>query len=143
MKQSREVRDRLLDPAVSRSARVTILTALADQASAPVRVRNFLSTLVANHRLAALPSIAEVFHEEREKAEGLVAAEMTTAAPLSDDLERRAHQALEKLTGSRVRLTCRVDPEILGGAVTRISSTVYDGSLRTQLSQLRRKMAQE
>ena len=52
-------------------------------------------------------------------------------------------RALETMTGRKVRLTTSVEPEILGGAVTKIGSKVYDGSLRTQLAQLRRKMTQE
>ncbi len=51
--------------------------------------------------------------------------------------------ALQKLTGRKVRLTEQVDPELIGGAVTTVGSTVYDGSLRTQLSKLRRQMTQE
>ena len=84
-----------------------------------------------------------MFHEAREKSLGIVPAEITTATELSDDQRVKAEQAIRKLTGSNVRLTCRVDPELIGGAVTRIGSTVYDGSLRNQLSQLRRQMVQE
>jgi F-type H+-transporting ATPase subunit delta len=55
----------------------------------------------------------------------------------------RARAVLEKLTARRVFLTCVVEPSLLGGAVTRIGSTVYDGSLSTQLGALRRRMAEE
>ena len=50
---------------------------------------------------------------------------------------------MEKLTGKKVRMTYEVEPELLGGAVTKIGSKVYDGSLRNQLDKLRRRMAQE
>ena len=56
---------------------------------------------------------------------------------------RRAQAVLEKLTGRKVRLDCRVEPEVLGGAVTKIGSKIYDGSLRSHLIELRRRMAQE
>ena len=55
----------------------------------------------------------------------------------------RARRALEKMTGRKIRLECKVDPELLGGAVTRVGSKVYDGSLRTQLEQLKRRLVQE
>lgn len=140
---SRELRDRLLDPAVARPTRAAVLTGLAKQAGMPDGVSNFLTTLVDNNRITALPTIGAVFEEMREDALGITPAELTTATPLSDEQRQRAEQAVRKLTGRDVRLTCKVEPEMIGGAVTRIGSTVYDGSLRTQLEKLRRRMAEE
>jgi len=137
---SAELQAAMLDPAVPRSARKKILLGLAQARGLPATVGNFLGTLVDNSRLAALPAIAAVFHEERERRMGVVAAELTTATVLGEDVQARARAAMERLTGSRVRLTCRVEPALLGGAVTRIGSTIYDGSLRTQLAQLKRRM---
>ena len=138
-----DFRDMMLDPALSRSARKSALADLAQRAGHDHRVTNFLSTLIDNNRFGCLPSIAAVFHEERERAQGIVPAEISTAVPLTDEMKQRARVALEKLTGQKIRLTSRVEPKLIGGAVTRVGSTVYDGSLRTQLTQLRRKMAQE
>ena len=140
---SRDLRERLLDPAVPRTKRVTALTALAQQAQLPEGVSNFLNTLVDNNRIAALPTIAAVFREMREEAMGVVPAEITTATPMTPEPEQRARSAVEKLTGRKVRLTTKVEPDLIGGAVTRIGSTIYDGSLRSQLSQLQRRMAGE
>jgi len=133
----------LHDPSFSRDDRRSVLLQLAEQKGQPVHVANFLAILVNHQRLGVLPSIARVFHEEREAAEGIVPAEITTAEPMSDEMRDRARAALTRLTGREVRLDCKVDPAVLGGAVTRIGSTVYDGSLRTQLQQLRRDMIQE
>jgi F-type H+-transporting ATPase subunit delta len=138
-----DFRDLMLDPALPRSTRKTALADLVQRTGLDERVTNFLSTLIDNNRIGSLPSIAEVFHEEREKAQGIVPAEITTAVPLTDEMKERARAAVEKLTGRKVRLTSRVEPKLIGGAVTRVGSTVYDGSLRTQLAQLRRKMDQE
>jgi F-type H+-transporting ATPase subunit delta len=138
-----DFRDLMLDPALPRSTRKAALTDLVQRAGLDERVTNFLSMLIDNNRIGSLPSIAEVFHEERERAQGIVPAEITTAVPLTDEMKGRARAAVEKLTGRKVRLTSRVEPELIGGAVTRVGSTVYDGSLRTQLTQLRRKMDQE
>jgi len=137
---SADLRAALLDPAVPRAARKKILRGLAEQRGLPATVASFLGTVVDNNRVAALPVIAAVFHEERERRMGVVAAELTTATPLGKDLQERARAAVERLTGSRVRLTCRVEPALIGGAVTRIGSTIYDGSLRTQLDRLKRRM---
>lgn len=143
MEASVEFRNLMLDPAVSRDARRRVLTTLAEQGAQGLPVRNFLGSLVENNRTASLPSIAEVFHEIREEAAGIVPAEMTTSFPLSDDLKDRARRAIEQLTGRKVRLECLVDPDVVGGVVTRIGGTVYDGSLKTQLGKLHKRMVQE
>ena len=143
MQQPGEFRRFLMDPAVPSAKRVEVLRNLAELKSQPKEVGNFLETLVDHSRASALPTIAEVFHELREKGMGIVPADIATATPMPDDQRQRAQSALEKMTGRKVTLTCRVDPDLLGGAVTRIGSKIYDGSLRTQLTQLRRRMAQE
>ena len=141
--ESAELRGLLYDPAVPRTTRKQLLRTLAERAEMPAQVGNFLATVVDHNRTTSLASIAEVFHEEREAAAGIVPAEITTAWPLTSDLKERTLRTLEEMTGRKVRLTESLDPSLLGGAVTKIGSTVYDGSLRTQLSQLRRKMTQE
>ena len=141
--ESAELKAFLVDPSVPASRRTAALRSMAREAGLPDKLGNFLETLVDHNRAASLPSIAEVYHEMREKAMGIVPAEITTAQPLSEELTARARATMESLTGRSVRLTCKVDRELLGGAVTQIGSTVYDGSLRTQLATLRRKMVQE
>lgn len=140
---SDELRGWLFDPAVPRSRRVDSLRSLAQTAKMPETVSNFLAMLVERNRLGAIASIAQVFHELRERDAGIVPAEITTAAPLSTELRDRVRAALEKASGTRVRLVCTVEPAILGGATARVGTYVYDGSLRTQLSRLRLKMTEE
>ena len=139
---SPELRSAMLDPAVPRSARIQALRSMVEHGGLPVEVGNFLATLVDNNRIGALDAIAAVFHEERERKQGIVAAEMTTATPIDDEMKQRAKHALERVTGATVHLTCNVEPDLIGGAVTKIGSTVYDGSLRSQLEQLKRKMVE-
>ncbi len=141
--QSRELRSLFLNPAVSSVAKTKALVALARQAGGSPLVERFLKLVVDNRRIPALPSIAAVFHAERESALGIVPATVTTAAPLSEDMVAKLRSGLERLTGRQVRLNREIDPAILGGAITKIGSTVYDGSLRTQLTDLRRSMVQE
>lgn len=142
LESSSELRATMLDPAVPRATRKKILRSLVSGTGLPTEIGNFLAILVDNNRVAALGAIAAVFHEERERKQGIVAAAMTTAAPLGTEMQDRARRAFERLTGATVRMTFDVRPELIGGAVTRIGSTVYDGSLRSQLDRLRRKMAE-
>ncbi len=143
MQASRELRDHLLDPAVPRSSRKKAMALIAERHQMPPRVVNFLYTVVDHGRTADLPLMAEVYREMRLRQAGVVSATITTAVPLEDALRQRARQALERLTGHKVDLKFRVEPSLIGGAMTQIGSTIYDGSLRTQLTRLRRRMVQE
>lgn len=143
MERSPELRDVVLNPAVARTARKAVLTTLADQHNAPRQVRSFLAIVVEHGRTAHLAEIARAFGEAREQAAGIVPVTLETAAPLPSDLVQRARAVLEKLTGRKVRMRVAVEPSHLGGAVARIGSRVYDGSLKTQLGILRRRMAAE
>lgn len=141
--ESEELRGLMLDPAFPRSARSAVLVALAERHGMPRQVVNFLRIVVDHGRTPALASIAQLFHEERERAAGILPAEIATAAPLSEELKHRAGLALERATGKRIRLSSRTDPSLIGGAVTKVGSVVYDGSLRTRLDRLRESMVQE
>jgi len=138
-----ELRDVLLDPATPLSARKGILTSIADAHGGTRFVRNFLGTIADHGRIDAIPAIARVFGEEREALLGIVPATMTTAVTIPAELRERVAASLERLSGRKVRLTVRVDPALVGGVVTQIGSTVFDGSVRTQLNRLHRRMAEE
>ena len=143
MEDSDDFRALMLDPAVPNGVRLEVLVALAEQNGASEQLKNFLHTIVKNKRTGSIESIATVYHEEREAAAGIVPATITTAVPLTEEMKNRAQAALERATGKKVRLTSTIDPALLGGAVTRLGSTVLDGSLRSQLDKLRDKMMQE
>ena len=140
---SEGTRTSLFDPAVPRARRVEALRALARAAGMPETIENFLALLVDRNRLRVLTSIAQVYHELREREAGIVPAEVTTATPLSAELRERLRAALERASGAQVRLVCTVAPAILGGATARVGGQVYDGSLRTQLTRLRARMADD
>jgi F-type H+-transporting ATPase subunit delta len=138
-----DLRAFFLDPANPPSSKKTLLEKLCGSQGMPAALARFLGMVSDNGRLASLSSIAEVFHLEREAAQNTISATLTSAAPLTPELRTRAKSALEKLSGRTVNLEVAVDPGLLGGAVTRLGSMVYDGSLKTQLARLRRTMGEE
>ena len=138
-----EIRGFLLNPAIPQTSKLALLEKLASARRAPEGLTRFLATVVAHGRLAQLASIAEVFHEERERAQGSISATLTAAAPMSRELQARATAALERLSGRKINLKVEIDSRLLGGAVARVGSMVYDGSLETQLQRLRRSMGEE
>jgi F-type H+-transporting ATPase subunit delta len=143
LRESAELRRFLLDPATSLGAKKSLLENLCVSRRVPTQVKTFLTMVAENSRLANLSSIAEVFHIERESAQGSVSATLTAAAALTPELQARAAAALGKLTGRKVNLKFEIDPGLLGGAVAQVGSVVYDGSLKTQLARLRRTMREE
>lgn len=104
---------------------------------------NFLKVLLQNHRLAELSEVATQFAHELDRRSNVVTAQVTTARPLSPDAQESLRTRLGQLTGSTVRLQFEVDEELIGGVVTRIGSTLYDGSVRGQLQQIKQRMVGE
>jgi F-type H+-transporting ATPase subunit delta len=117
-----------------------VLDALVARSRVRPTTANFLQVLLQNHRLADLQEINRQFALELDRRTGVVTADVTTARPVPD-AEREALRArLGQLTGRNVRLRFAVDEDLIGGVVTRIGSTVYDGSVRGQLEQIRQRM---
>ena len=129
----------------SRSVRAdqkeAVLATLADKAKLSDVTRRFLGVLDQNGRLEVLPEIAAAFGEIADQTAGIVPAEATVAVKLNEtDVEALA-ASIEKMTGRKVRLSVKVDPAVLGGARTRVGSRVYDGTLRTQLEALHKRLS--
>lgn len=98
--------------------------------------RNLVTVLSENHRLSMLPEIATQFEELKASKENVVEAEIATALPLSEDQLRDLQAALEKRTGSSVRTSVVVEPDLIGGVRVVIGDKVIDASVRAQLAQL-------
>lgn len=99
-----------------------------------------LLLLAERDRLALIPDIASAYETRLMDHAQVVRAEVTTAVPLSDDRVAALRQGLAAATGRQVQLDTRIDPSIIGGAVARIGSTVYDGSVTTQLQKVKERL---
>ncbi|HEX8888479.1 MAG TPA: ATP synthase F1 subunit delta [Pyrinomonadaceae bacterium] len=112
---------------------------------ARVRVRpttaNFLQVLLQNQRLAELSEVNKRFAQILDERSGVVSAEVTTARPVAQSSQAALREKLAAMTGKSVRLSFTTDEELIGGIVTRIGSTIYDGSVRNQLQQVRERLA--
>ena len=123
-------------PAVKRS----IVQTIVERASVSQMVAKLLALLAERDRLGILPDIAAVFHERMLEEQNVLQAEVTTAAPLGAEEQQALQARLSTVTSKQVTITSRVDPAIIGGIVTRIGSTVYDGSLANQLARIRERL---
>jgi F-type H+-transporting ATPase subunit delta len=130
-------------PGTPQSVRVNVIGALAQRAGVQPPVAKLLTMLAARGRLEVLPDLLEVYRERLLAHRKVIRATVTSAVPLSPDKVARLEATLRNLTGQTVQLHSGVDPSIIGGIVTRIGSTVYDGSIRTQLEKMRQQLVQK
>lgn len=128
-------------PTGSDANKKAALETLAKKAHLSDLARRFLLVLVEHRRVGALKSVAFELAQMRDRAAGIVPAEATFARKPAPAEEKAMLAALETMTGSRVRLSVKVDPGLLGGVTTRVGSRIYDGSLRTRLQALHRRLA--
>src|SRR4051812_33773325 len=128
------------NPAITHADKRKVLDQLISRAKPSKTTSNFLRILSDNGRISELGAINERFAAVLEERSGVVSAAITSARDLPAD-ERSAFKTnLEKLTGKRVEINYGIDQEIIGGVITRIGSTVYDGSVKTRLDTLKEQM---
>jgi F-type H+-transporting ATPase subunit delta len=131
--------DVLVNPAYGRSQRMAILEAvLKAMGGVEPEVANFVRLLVDRNRIGALADMARVYSDLADARAGRIRGRVISAVPLPSELVRRISQILEAITQRKVVLEVRIDPSILGGVSAQVGSVLYDGSLRTQLEELRR-----
>ena len=128
------------DTKVPPSKKLDAVRDILTKAEVPELVDTFLRYLTFKRRFALLPDIRQVFHWLADERLGRAQAEVTLATGLTAEQEAQMQQQLEALSGKQITLTVKVDPEIMGGAITRIGSVVRDGSLRHQLQQIRQSI---
>ena len=105
-------------------------------------VSRLLVMLAERDRLTILEELTRAFRQRVMDHQQIVRAEVTTAIPLPQDRVTALRQGIARATGRQVHLETKVDPAIIGGAVTRIGSTIFDGSVTTQLQKLKETLAQ-
>ena len=130
-------------PAITHEQKRDVLDELIRRAKPRPTTANFLKVLLQNGRLGELSEVSTQFAQELDRRSGVVTARVTTARPLPADAQESLRARLGQLTGSRVRLQFEVDDELIGGVVTRIGSTLYDGSVRGRLQQIKQRMVGE
>lgn len=137
LKVSAELGKILGNPAFPRADRKKIVDALASRFSVQPVTRTFLYVLLDKERLDQLPAISREIDALLEARAGRVQAEVVSAVPLSAQQLSAITATLEKLSGKKVQIEKREDPALIGGVVAKVGDVVYDGSVRTQLRQLR------
>jgi F-type H+-transporting ATPase subunit delta len=130
----------LMDPSMSKEQKLKVLDAIAGKIGMLPQVRNFIAVITDHQRLQELHEIVAEYAALADQHAGMMDAEITSARPLNEADRAELEARVGKLAGSRIRATYREDGSLLGGAIVKIGSTVYDGSVRGQLQQLKQKL---
>src|SRR6266705_2754784 len=139
--EHRDLRRIWENPAIPAQQKRNLLDAIVAHEGISRPVRNFLAVLMDHRRVQFFKEIINSFEQELNQRLGFAEAEVTSARELND-VERRALEAqVEKLTGKKVRARYLRDRSILGGAIIKVGSTIYDGSVLGQLHKIREQLA--
>ena len=131
----------LLHPGVGAEQKQRLLAALAERAGATELLRRLLDLLAARDRIALLPDVVEAYAGLANAARGVVSAEVVSAVPLPEEQKRALGAALLGGRCTSVELRERVEPDLVGGLLVRSGGRTYDGSVRTRLAALRRRLS--
>jgi F-type H+-transporting ATPase subunit delta len=132
-----ELEDVLVNPVYTREQRKAITRRLASRLALPSEISSLLELLSDRNRLRELPGVVEVFGALADEKLGRMRAHVTTAVPLDGAAAERLASQLARTTKAKVILERSVEPHLLGGVVTRVGRFTYDGSIRSQLEDLR------
>jgi len=129
------------NPSVDARQKQAVLDQIIARIGGPRMLRNFIAVLIDHRRVAALPEIVRQFELELNERLGLADAVVTSARELSDSEKRVLEARVGQVTGKQVRARYKTDARVLGGAVVKVGSTIYDGSIRGQLEKLKQELS--
>lgn len=141
--QSAELRTFLASPAIGVQAKHEVMEKIVKRLGASKIIRNFLFVIADNRRTQLIPEIAAAFQQVLRQRQGVAEAEICSAVELTAAQKKELAAALERLTGKKIEPKYLLDASLLGGVVVRIGDTIYDGSLRTRLNEMRARLAAE
>ena len=132
----------MLNPAVPVPRKRAVVAELSSLTKPHPSVSKLLMLLAERDRLVLLPALLDAYRARLLDHQGVVRAHITTAAPLAADRTQAIERNLARVTGRTVTVQTKVDPSIIGGVVTRVGSTVYDGSITRQLEKMKARLLQ-
>jgi F-type H+-transporting ATPase subunit delta len=129
------------NPAVAAAQKVAFLDKLNTKLGLQKELRNLLAILINNDRIGEIHEVAAAYRTEQQERLGIRQAEIVTARELSNEERNALIAGIVQMAGTRIEPQFKLDRSILGGAIVRIGSTVYDGSVRGRLERLREALA--
>lgn len=138
-----ELQSVMTNPAIPVTGKVGVMKELLTRLKPSPVLGKLLMMLAERDRLLLVPDLLDIYRERLMDHQQVVRAEVTTAAPLPQDRAALLQQRLAEVTGRRVTMTTKVDPALIGGVIARVGSTVYDGSVATQLTTMKQRLLEQ
>ena len=135
--ESSELRRVWENPAIPADQKRRLLDVIAQRDGIEKPVRNLVAVLIDHRRVPFLERMIQQLEKELDTRLGFAEAQVTSARELGDSEKRALEAQVEKLTGKKVRARFGQDASLLGGAVVRVGSTIYDGSVKGQLERIK------
>jgi F-type H+-transporting ATPase subunit delta len=129
------------NPAIPAEQKRRVLDVIAQQGAISKQVRNLVAVLIDHRRVHFLEPVIVQLEKELDARMGFAEAQITSSRALGDAEKREFQAQVAKLTGKKVRARYGQDPSLLGGAVVRVGSTIYDGSVKGQLERIRAEIS--
>jgi len=142
LKESDQLRRVLENPSIPGDRKRAVLDAITTRLGTTRQVRNFLAVLTDHRRLPLFCEILKQLEHELDDRQGFAEAQISTARQLTDDEKRLLEAEITKLIGKKVKAKYAQDATLLGGAVVQVGSTIYDGSVKGQLEQIREQLVE-
>ncbi len=137
---SRELREVFENPSYPLDKKISILDQISPRIGAAPQVRNFLAVLISHDRIASFAEIYSAYLTEMDRRLGVSEVTVVSARKLEEGERNKLQEQIARLAGGQVHAQYEEDGSLLGGAIVRIGSTVYDGSVRGQLNRLKEEL---
>ncbi len=135
--ESADLRNVFQNPSVSNDQKIKLLDAIVKKMGASRLLRNFLAVLIEHHRVGQIEDVTRQFKQDLDERMGIAAAQVSSARELTAAEKKSLEKQLSTATGKTIRATYSEDASLLGGAVVRVGSTIYDGSVRGRLEKIK------
>ncbi|CAN2039352.1 ATP synthase subunit delta [Candidatus Magnetomoraceae bacterium gMMP-15] len=130
----------LINPLHSATGRRNVLTAVLKESQLSKEINSFLNLLFDKGRMGFLSSINDFYQKLADELKGVARASLISATELSSEAVEKIQTALSKMTGKEVVLEVEHDPGLIGGIITRIGDLILDGSIKTQLFNMKESL---
>ena len=143
IKESKDLKELLLNPVFGQDEKRAVVDSLLKKTDISNVTANFLRLLVDKRRIGILPDIESCYRKFMDEALKKIRVDVKTAFPLSTELSEKLQKRMEDITGRKVEMAVSEDASLLGGIVVGVGDTLYDGSIKTQLHNIRNLLGEE
>lgn len=141
--ENEDLKELLLNPVFDQAEKRSVVNSILKKIDLSNMTANFLSLLVDKRRIGVLPDIEACYRKLMDDALRKIRVDVKTAFPLSSEISEKLQKRMEELTGKKVEMAVSEDASLLGGIVVGVGDTLYDGSIKTQLQNIRNLLGEE